>query len=102
MARYRDLRDYMSSEYSNCVKVSEWVRDGHCLLLDGWTKCRAMRHQWYMGLRRALIQVPSEGTGLSTQGDAEVFALETIFAERAPLTLQELQVEVNSPSSVCR
>src|SRR5262245_55759774 len=52
-----------------------------------------------MDLRRALIQFPCEGTRLCPQRDAEIFALESIFAERAPLLLQKFRIIVNS---VCR
>ena len=52
----------------------------------------------HVDLRRELIQTPSEGTCLSTQRDAEVFALQTIFTERAPLLFQKFRIVLNAPS----
>src|SRR5262249_19930653 len=77
----------------------EGVRNRHPALLNGRTKCPARWHQGHVHLRRALIQLPSEGTCLCPQRDAEVFALESILAQRAPLPLEKFGIIVNS---VCR
>ena len=42
-------------------------------------------------LRRALVQIPGERTALSAARNAEIFALENMFAQRAPLLLQEFR-----------
>src|SRR5262249_62396784 len=52
-----------------------------------------------MDVRGALIELPSEGTCLSAQRDAEVFAFESILTERAPLLLQKFRIVLDR---VCR
>ena len=49
-----------------------------------------------MDLRRAVVRVPGEWTGLSAARNAEIFAVENMFAQRAPLLFQEPRR--NSPS----
>ena len=43
------------------------------------------------GLRCAFIQFPAKRTCMCARGDAEVFALESILTQRAPLLLQKLR-----------
>src|SRR6516165_7768105 len=89
----------MSSQSSDWSETLEGVRSRYPLLLNWRTKCRARRHQGHVNLRCALVQFPSERTCLSTQGNAEVFALERLFTHRKPLLLQELRIEWDN---VCR
>ena len=70
----------------------------HACWLDRRTKCATRRHQRHMRLGRALIQLPRKWTCLRTQRDAEVFALQTIFTERAPLLFQKFRIVLNAPS----
>ena len=42
-----------------------------------------------MGVDGAVKQIPIEGAGLSAAGNAEVFAIENMFTERAPLLVKK-------------
>ena len=67
----------------------KWVGNRHPGCLRRWTKRRSGRHQRAVDPGRALIHVPVEQACVGAHRNAEIFAIEIMFAERAALLLQK-------------